>query len=255
MSKKLPPSIFACDSSLQLEVQQDDPCKPVTSEDACDKLSDCTWCKSAAVPSACYNLTMSKKLPPSIFACDSSLSTKKAPDNFMLMFETDVGEQGSSFTINVTRAWAPLGVDHLVQLVQDNFFNGAAFFRVVPGFVVQFGIAGTPAENLKWQTPILDDPVVASNTKGTITYATAGKDTRTTQLFINYQDNSSLDKQGFAPFGQVVKGMDVVTGVFNPTPGNSGGVDQSEYESQGNEWIKRKYPSINFITKVTMVEL
>lgn len=111
--------------------------------------------------------------------------------------------------LEVTRAWAPLGVDRFYALLQDGFYNEAAFFRVVPGFVLQFGIASTPEANERWSTPIQDDPVVESNLRGTITYATAGPNTRTTQLFINYVDNPNLDPQGFAPFGRVVAGLDV----------------------------------------------
>ena len=122
----------------------------------------------------------------------------------------------------------------------------------VPNFVVQFGIAGTPAENQKWSTPIKDDPVVGSNTAGTIVYATAGPNTRTSQLFINYQDNKGLDAQGFAPFGKVVSGMDTAKLIFNPTPGSSGGIDQGQYTSKGNAWLKAQYPKANFITKATI---
>jgi cyclophilin family peptidyl-prolyl cis-trans isomerase len=136
-------------------------------------------------------------------------------------------------------------------LIQDNFYDAAAFFRVVPDFVVQFGIAGTPAENKKWTTPIKDDPVLKSNLKGTIVYATAGPNTRTSQLFINFKDNGGLDAQGFAPFGKVLSGMATVVAIHNPTPGQSGGVDQGAYTEKGNTWIKKTYPSINFITKAT----
>ena len=122
----------------------------------------------------------------------------------------------------------------------------------MPNFVVQFGIAGTPAENVKWQTPIKDDPVLQSNLAGTITYATAGPNTRTTQLFINLQDNARLDSQGFAPLGSVVHGMDVVDAIYNPTPGQSGGVSQSDYETKGDDWIRKTYPQINFITNSSL---
>ena len=173
---------------------------------------------------------------------------------YTLSFHTDVaaGAPRGLVVINVTAAWAPLGAAHLRELVEDGFYDGAAFFRVVPNFVVQFGIAGTPAENEKWQAPIKDDPVLQSNLAGTITYATAGPNTRTTQLFINLQDNARLDSQGFAPLGSVVHGMDVVGAIYNPTPGQSGGVSQSDYETKGDDWIRKTYPQINFITNSSL---
>eukprot|EP00928_Gymnodinium_smaydae_P002915 TRINITY_DN11065_c1_g2_i1.p1 TRINITY_DN11065_c1_g2~~TRINITY_DN11065_c1_g2_i1.p1 ORF type:complete len:232 (+),score=35.22 TRINITY_DN11065_c1_g2_i1:66-698(+) len=169
-----------------------------------------------------------------------------ASDNYVVRFSTDVP---GDIVINVTKAWAPLGADHFRALVEDGFYSSpAAFFRVVPNFVVQFGISGDPSTNAKWTAPIKDDPVIESNLKGTITYATAGADTRTTQLFVNYVDNVRLDSMGFAPFGTVVSGMDVLAKVFNPTPGSSDGVDQDEYEKEGETWIKQKYPNVNSIT-------
>ena len=122
----------------------------------------------------------------------------------------------------------------------------------MPDFVVQFGIAGTPAENVKWATPIKDDPVAHSNLEGTVVYATAGPNTRTTQLFINLKDNKNLDTS-FAPFGTVVRGMDVVRAIFNPTPGSSSGVSQSDYEKKGDAWIRQQYPNINFITNGSII--
>lgn len=101
--------------------------------------------------------------------------------------------------------------------------------------MIQFGIASEPVETTKWGGPIQDDPVAQSNSLGTITYATSGANTRTTQLFINLEDNTSLDSQGFSPFGKVVSGMDVLTAIYNPTPGKSGGADQQEYEKKGND--------------------
>ena len=168
-----------------------------------------------------------------------------------LSFTTDVPKGDGKIVIEVNATQAPLGAAHLHALVNDSFYNGAAFFRVVPGFVVQFGIAGIPAENAKWKVPIKDDPVIASNTFGTLTYATAGPNTRTSQLFINLADNHRLDAQGFAPFGRVVQGMDVVQAISNPTPGSSGGVDQDRYATEGNAWIRKAYPNINSIKNAT----
>lgn len=124
----------------------------------------------------------------------------------------------------------------------------------LPDFVVQFGIASDPEETSKWDISILDDPVTQSNLKWTITYATGGPNTRTSQLFINLQDNSSLDRQGFSPFGKVVSGMDVLTAIYNPTPRNSGGANQGAYEENGNEWILETYPDIDMIENTALFE-
>ena len=178
-------------------------------------------------------------------------TTAQAPASFLVDFDTDI-EGGHTFTVNVTRAWAPLGADHFYQLVQDKFYDGAAFFRVVSGFVLQFGIAGTPAENRKWKKPIKDDPVKMSNKKWTVSYATMGPNTRTSQLFINYVDNARLDKMGFAPIGMAVSGTQYLTHAHNPTPDDSGGVDQDQYTKKGDAWIRKNYPGINFVTKATI---
>lgn len=176
-------------------------------------------------------------------------------DGYILNFQTDVPVSDGLITIVVNETICPLGAAHLKLLVADRFFDGAAFFRVVPNFVVQFGIAGTPAENVKWKAPIKDDPVVGSNTVGTITYATAGPNTRTSQLFINLKDNSALDPQGFAPFGKVVRGMDVVNAIYNPTPGSSSGVNQGMYEMHGDDWIRKNYPGIQFVTSANITAM
>ena len=176
-------------------------------------------------------------------------SDPQSPTSFVVDFETDVP---GTMSINVTRSLAPLGSDRFYALVQDKFFDAAAFFRVVPNFVVQFGIAGTPTENHKWDVTIPDDPVISSNAVGTLTFATAGPNTRTTQLFINLKTNKNLDGQGFAPFGTVINGMDIAAKIFNPTPGKSGGVDQNQYTNKGNKWLKKAYPKVNFITKATI---
>jgi peptidyl-prolyl cis-trans isomerase A (cyclophilin A) len=132
---------------------------------------------------------------------------EKAPETFDVKFETTKGD----FVIRVTRAWAPQGADRFYNLVKNHYYDGAAFFRVIPGFVVQFGLSAYPEVAAVWsKSTISDDPVTQSNTPGFVTYAMAGPNTRTTQLFINLGENDRLDPMGFAPFGQVVEGMDVV---------------------------------------------
>lgn len=179
------------------------------------------------------------------------------PDVYCLTFETNIANgTGAPIVIEVTRAWAPLGADRVYALVNDRFFDQlpSAFFRVVPRFVVQFGIAGVPSLNDKWNVVIPDDPVRQSNLNGTLTFATAGPDTRTTQLFINTADNAGLDRQGFAPLGRVLSGMGSVIAIFNPTPGSSDGVDQDAYAAKGYNWIEQQYPGINSITKAMLVD-
>src|SRR5262245_23409827 len=138
---------------------------------------------------------------------DPSKLTEKAPDTFKAQFDTTKGK----FTIEVTRSLSPNGADRFYNLVRSGYFKDIAFFRVIPGFMCQFGVHGEPGVSSKWrQASIGDDPVKGSNTRGTITFATAGPNTRTTQLFINFADNRGLDGQGFSPFGKVTEGMDVV---------------------------------------------
>src|SRR5579863_2232736 len=134
-----------------------------------------------------------------------------APAVFKARFTTTVGD----FVVEVHRDWAPLGADRFYNLVKYGYFTNASFFRVVPGFVVQFGLSADPAVNKVWhQARIQDDPVKQSNKRSYLVFATAGPNTRTTQLFINYVDNARLDGMGFAPFGTVVEGMDVVDKIF-----------------------------------------
>jgi peptidyl-prolyl cis-trans isomerase A (cyclophilin A) len=193
----------------------------------------------------------------SLARCEPSVGAERlggdprAPDHFTVQFIPSFSPS-TPIVLNVTRAWAPIGVDHFYALLNDHFYDMAAFFRVVPNFVVQFGIAGVPAENNKWSTAIKDDPVVASNVQWTVSYATAGPNTRTTQIFINLVDNSFLDADGFAPFATVIKGMDVVNKIYNPTPGDQNGVDQDKYMAYGNSWITKNYPLIDFSVKTVI---
>lgn len=174
----------------------------------------------------------------------------QAPDHFYFQIPTtvhpDLDDDAGLIIFEVNRTWAPIGVDRFYSLTKDNYYDCAAFFRVVPNFVVQLGIASIPEETEKWNTNIADDPVLESNTVGMVSFATAGPGTRTTQIFINTVDNVGLDKQGFAPFAKVVKGMDILTtsgAMYVPSPVP----DQGTYEDEGNVWILQEYPEIDII--------
>lgn len=171
-----------------------------------------------------------------------------AQGDFRVRFATSRGD----FTVRVVRGWAPLGADRFRELVASGFYDGARFFRVVPGFVVQFGIAGDPAVTKKWdKSEIRDDPVRQSNTRGRLTFATSGPDTRTTQLFINYADkNARLDGRGFSPFGEVVEGMEVVDAIYS---GDGEKPDQDRIEKEGNAYLERDFPKLDFIKAVRIL--
>jgi peptidyl-prolyl cis-trans isomerase A (cyclophilin A) len=172
--------------------------------------------------------------------------TAKAPETYEVKLATTKGD----IVIQVTRAWAPLGADRFYNLVRHGFYNDAAFFRIVPGFVVQFGLSGDPAVNRAWKNAnIKDDPVKESNRPGTLTFATAGPNTRTTQLFINLGNNAPLDGQGFAPFGQVTSGMDVVQKLYS---GYGERPDQGAITNEGKAYIDKNFPNIDKIVTATI---
>lgn len=172
----------------------------------------------------------------------------EAPEKFRVKFETSKGD----VVLEVYRDWAPVGVDHFYKAVEEGFYNDVRFFRVVPGFIVQFGINGDPNLQKKWRDINLkDDPVKQSNKQGTVTYATAGPNTRTTQLFINLNDNAFLDNQGFAPFAKVVEGMDVVEKInaeYGERP------DQGAIQQLGNAYLNESFPKLDFIKKASVVK-
>ncbi|HUL02662.1 MAG TPA: peptidylprolyl isomerase [Gemmatimonadales bacterium] len=182
-----------------------------------------------------------------------SLHAQAAPATYRVRFETTAG----TFVVEVHRDWAPLGADRFKELVTSGFFDGVRFFRVVSGFMAQFGVNGDPAVAAKWRDKrIADDPVKKSNTRGMVTYATAGPGTRTTQLFINYRDNSMLDAQGFAPFGQVVEGMDVVDRLYSAYgdgPPRGHGVDQGRLQAEGNAYLEREFPKLDYVRKAALL--
>jgi peptidyl-prolyl cis-trans isomerase A (cyclophilin A) len=175
---------------------------------------------------------------------------EKAPETYQVKFDTTRGE----FTVTVTRASAPLGADRFYNLVKHHFYDNAAFFRVVPQFVVQFGINANPSVSAAWKhTEIKDDPVTQSNKRGALVFATAGPNTRTTQVFINFKDNSRLDGMGFAPFGVVDgKGMNVVEMMYEGY-GDNAGPDQDQLEKQGDPYLKKGWPKLDYIKSATLV--
>jgi peptidyl-prolyl cis-trans isomerase A (cyclophilin A) len=184
---------------------------------------------------------------------DPAKLTEQAPETFKAQFDTTKGK----FTIEVTRSLSPNGADRFYNLVRSGYFKDVAFFRVVPGFMCQFGIHGDPSVSAKWrEAAIPDDPVKGSNTRGTITFATAGPNTRTTQLFINFADNINLNGMGFSPFGKVTEGMDVVdkiNGEYGEGAPRGGGPNQGRVQAEGNTYLKKDFPNLDYIKSATIV--
>lgn len=182
---------------------------------------------------------------------DPAFATQ-APDSFRARFATTKGD----FVIAVHRAWAPLGADRFYGLVRSGYYDGVRFFRVIPGFMAQFGIHGDTAVTGAWrERRIADDPVRRTNTRGMVTFATAGPGTRTTQIFINYGNNDRLDAMGFAPFGQVVEGMDVVDklyGEYGEGMPRGRGPDQFRLTVEGERYLARQFPRLDKINKATV---
>ena len=179
---------------------------------------------------------------------DPSTMKATAPATFTVQVETTKGP----FTIKVTRAWAPNGADHFYNLIRAGFFTDAAFFRVIPGFMAQFGISARPEVSRIWaNSNIQDDPVKESNKRGMVTFAqTSARNSRSTQLFINYGDNSQLDSMRFAPFGEVTKGMDVVDKIYS---GYAERPDQTAITNQGKAYLDKNFPRLDRITSATIV--
>ncbi len=180
----------------------------------------------------------------------SSPKTEKPSSTYQVKFETTKGD----FVVEVNRLLSPLGADRFFELVKTGYFDEAKFFRVVPGFVVQFGLAADPNMTARWQNKrLVDEPVKASNKAGTITFAMGGPNSRTTQVFINLEDNVRLDSMGFAPFGQVISGMDVVRRL-NSQYGESITQLQGAIVEQGNEFLDANFPGLDGIKKASIVE-
>jgi peptidyl-prolyl cis-trans isomerase A (cyclophilin A) len=180
--------------------------------------------------------------PPDVLLHPAKL-TVKAPQLFTATFKTTKG----TFQIEAHRTWAPKAADRFYNLVKSGFYDGVIFFRVVPRFVAQFGISPYPSVSTAWQNAtITDDLPTVRNTRGGVTFAAAGRNTRTTQVFINLGNNTNLDQSGFAPFGAVVSGMDVVDKLYSGY-GETPTQQQGEMATQGNAWLNKNYPKLDSI--------
>ena len=178
--------------------------------------------------------------------------TEQAPATYKARFDTSKGV----FVIDVRREWAPVGADRFYNLVKNGFYDENRFFRVISGFMVQFGINGNPQVSTPWRNAqIKDDPVKQSNKRGFITFATSGPNSRTTQVFINFGDNARLDGMGFASFGQVSSGMNVVDQLYSDygegAPSGRG-PNQGRMQGEGNAYLTKDFPNLDFVRKATI---
>jgi peptidyl-prolyl cis-trans isomerase A (cyclophilin A) len=182
-----------------------------------------------------------------------ALLTARAPATYQVKFTTTKGD----FVISVTRAWAPLGADRFYNLVRRHFYDNTSFFRVLKGFVVQWGISAYPPVSAAWsRAPIKDDPVVQSNLRGSITYAMGGPNTRTTQVFVNLVDNNRLDGMGFSAFGQVTEGMDVVEALYagyGEGAPDGQGPQQDLIEKSGKPYLDKGFDKLDSIKTTTLI--
>src|SRR5437667_5705213 len=174
-------------------------------------------------------------------------SAPPVPDSFLVALTTSRGP----VSVVVHRSWAPRGADRFYALVHGGFYDGARFFRVVRGFVVQFGLPADPQLGRAWSSQLLpDDPVRHPNRRGTVAFASAGPNTRTTQLFINLADNVRLDGLGFSPIGQVVEGLEVADGLYGQYGERP---SQDSIRLQGDAYHKRAYPNLDQIRTARIV--
>lgn len=185
---------------------------------------------------------------PEVHWTEGELSTDGAQSigDYQIKFETTAGD----FTMMVHRSWAPRGAERMYQLIKSRYYDGAPFYRVVPGFMVQFGMNGDPKGTQYWDNSFPDDPVKESNQIGMVSFATSGPNTRSTQLFINYGDNARLDKMGFSPFAEIIEGMNKVNAI-NARYGEA--PDQGRMTAEGNGYVFSKFPQIDYIISASFV--
>jgi len=238
-------NVFKPDTAVKADREQQEEAREMLAQ--ADKLSE--EAKAAAAQEA------PKAAEPEIKESAPVDTPEKAPEKFSVEFECTNG----TFVVECVTEWAPLGAQRFYTLVKEGFFNDTGFFRVVPGFVVQFGLAADPSATAKWKsTTLRDDPVKQSNKKGTLAFAAVGPASRTTQVFINLADNSkTLDKSNFAVFGQVVEGMKEVVerlywGYGEMAPRGSG-PDPTQIEIKGNAYLEARFPRLDHITKAVVL--
>lgn len=214
-------------------------------DDSLAKIEDArkaaAWGKAAANPPAHSPKSARLTLPPL-----DEAGNEPRKGTFTVKVESSAGD----FTIEVHRDWAPIGAERFYQLVKAGFYDECRYFRVVPDFMVQFGINGDPAITQKWDRNIKDDAVEESNKRGYVTFATSGPNSRTTQIFINFADNSFLDRDGFSPFGKVIEGMenvDAIESKHEELP------QQHLIESEGNAYLQQSFPDLDFVKKMSIV--
>ena len=234
------------------------------STDADDSTTDAALVDTDAVPTADAEPTTDGEAPDAAAPTDAgsgphpalrdpSLATETAPATFRVRFTLTTGEAEAQFT----RAWAPQGVDRFYNLVRIGYFDDTAFFRVLPGFIAQLGIHGDPAVNAVWsRAAIADDPVVESNTRGRITFATAGPNTRTTQIFINFGNNAGLDGQGFAPLGEVadLAAFEALYAGYGEGAPQGNGPSQARIQAEGNAYLRAEFPLLDYVVRAELVE-
>ncbi len=186
---------------------------------------------------------------------DSDAVNQPSPEVFKAKFETTKGD----VIIEVHRDWSPRGAQRFYNLVKNGFYDGCRFFRVISGFMAQVGISGEPQVMAKWRNAnIMDDKVTQSNTRGYVSFAKTGApNSRSTQIFINYRDNSALDPQGFSPFGKVIEGMEVVDNLYagygeGAPRGN--GPSQMRIQNEGNAYLEEEFPKLDYIKTATIIE-
>jgi peptidyl-prolyl cis-trans isomerase A (cyclophilin A) len=206
----------------------------------------------AKKPAAAESATAAKAAPFDPALLEPATLRAKAPAEYEVKFVTTAGD----FTVKVTRAWAPNGADRFYNLVRHHFYDGAAFFRVLPGFMAQFGLSAYPEVSKVWENAtIKDDPIVQSNHRGFVSFATAGPNTRTTQVFINYGNNEALDKSGFSAFAVVTDGMEVVDKLYNgygEGAPDGHGPSQDLIGSRGRAYLEKNFPKLDSIRSATI---
>lgn len=235
-------SIVACGIALA----QTKSAAPPAQKSATPAAKSATPAAKSAAPATA---SAAKKAPAAAAPNLLNPATLKArsPEMYKVKFTTTKGD----VIIQVTRAWAPIGADRFYNLVRGGFYKDAAFFRVVPNFVAQFGIPARPEVAAVWDHAYLvDDRVTQSNKRGTLTFATAGPNTRTTQIFINFGDNVRLDTQGFAAFGQVIEGMELVDKFF---AGYGESPDQGRITAQGKAYLDKSFPNLDRIVNAVVM--